>query len=100
HRTVATTAFAWSPDGKRLATIRILPGESTVVLPGQYLVDIYDCATGKRLASLTPALRIASSSYSMGGPLLRWSRDGSRLLIYDTVVDEATVWGPDKLPAK
>ena len=90
--------LAWSPDGKRLAV------ESSVVWSrGQetpqikdFAVQIYDCASGALLGVLIPKL-IVNGEFT-DGAFLRWSPDGSRLLLYNPLLSGAQVWGATELP--
>jgi hypothetical protein len=73
------TALAWSPNGHVLAADHA--GKS---------VDLYDCRTGDRLASL--ALHDKGVASSTAAILLRWSPDGSRLLVSNLVWGMITLW--------
>ncbi len=73
------TALAWSPNGRVLAGYHA--GKS---------VDLYDCRTGDRLASL--ALYDKGAASSTSPILLRWSPDGSRLLVSNRVWGMITLW--------
>lgn len=90
--------MAWSPDGKRLAV-----EASAYTLRGQaspqirdFAVQIYDCASGKLLGTLIPNLTL-NGDYS-GTAFLRWSADGSRLLLYNPLLSGAQIWGAKELP--
>ncbi|MBV9230742.1 MAG: hypothetical protein JOZ18_15640 [Chloroflexi bacterium] len=78
-------AVAWRPDGHILA---IYDNSS---------VDLYDCATGEKLASLIPHDGIPAD---LGGTddILRWSPDGSHLLLSSTNWGPLSLWGPGQLP--
>lgn len=91
---------AWSPNGHVLAAI---PNEqssngSAFSVP----VTLYDCATGKTMGTLQP--QSSSRSGGFANPnvgvaaWLRWSADGSQLLVYSEQLDTITVWGPGLLP--
>ncbi len=73
------TALAWSPNGHVLAAYHA--GKS---------VDLYECRTGDRLASL--ALHDKGTASSTASILLRWSPDGSRLLVSNLVGGMRTLW--------
>jgi hypothetical protein len=75
---------SWRPDGRVLA------------MYNAYKVDIYDCVTGRKLASLVPTMPPAS--LSGGGDVLRWSPDGTHLLLSSTVWGPMQLWGPGQLP--
>jgi hypothetical protein len=59
-------------------------------------VSLYDCATGRRLATL-PLPRAPISLLGVQAAL-RWSPDGSRLLLTSAQWGLAVLWGPDQLP--
>lgn len=76
--------IAWRPDGRVLATY----GSSTV--------DLYDCLTGKKLASLIPNM---GNTVGLGGvDTLRWSPDGTHLLLSSSSWGPIALWGPGQLP--
>ena len=89
---------AWSPDGKRLAVEASGPGERGQASSQikDFAVQIYDCASGKLLGTLIPNL-ILNGEYSATA-FLRWSPDGSRLLLYNPELSGAQIWGPKELP--
>ena len=75
---------SWRPDGRVLAMYNA----------GH--VDIYDCATGRKLSSLVPA----TSADRMNGiqDVLRWSPDGTHLLLFRIDWGPMQLWGPGQLP--
>lgn len=75
--------IAWRPDGRELATYAA----------GR--VQIYDCATGRKLASLIPTSKPADLN---GGETFSWSPDDSRLLLSSSTWGVLTMWGPGQLP--
>jgi len=78
-------AVSWRPDGRVVAANDT--GSS---------VNLYDAATGRHLASLQAPL---DASYLYGVVVvLRWSPDGSHLLIAGSEWGPATLWGPGQLP--
>ena len=78
---------SWRPDGRVLATYNA----------GK--VTIYDCATGQKLASLVPTMPPASlNGAGDSGAVLRWSPDGTHLLLSSTSWGPIQLWGPDQLP--
>jgi WD40 repeat protein len=83
---------AWRPDGRVLASFgpRDLLGRS---------VELYDCASGRKLASLEPIQGVVTILDNVAdyGKLL-WSPDGSHLLHYTPWTGSVTIWGPDQLP--
>lgn len=76
--------IAWRPDGRELA----------LYTSGR--VEIYDCATGRELASLLPP---GKPSGLNGGETFSWSPDGSRLMLSSPVWGVLTVWGQGQLPS-
>lgn len=76
--------LAWRPDGRELATYAA----------GR--VEVYDCATGRKLASLIPPNKPVDLN---GNETFSWSPDGSRLMLSSSVWGVLTVWGPGQLPA-
>jgi WD40-like Beta Propeller Repeat len=82
-----STSVSWRPDGRVLATYNA----------GK--VTIYDCATGRKLASLVPTMPPANLNGAGGpGAVLRWSPDGTHLLLSSTNLGPMQLWGPDQLP--
>jgi WD40 repeat protein len=79
------TVLAWSPNGRVLAAYS-----------GGKSVDLYDCISGDRFASLVLQSKDAASPAD--ALLLFWSPDGSHLLISSVLWGLVTLWGPDQLP--
>lgn len=79
----SSIAIAWRPDGRELATLN---GGS---------ITIYDCRTGRALASLIPHNKPVNLD---GGDIFAWSPDGSRLLLSSGTWGILNVWGPGQLP--
>jgi WD40 repeat protein len=76
--------IAWRPNGRELATYAA----------GR--VEIYDCATGRKLASLISPNKPVNLN---GDETFAWSPDGSRLMLSSSVWGVLTVWGPGQLPS-
>lgn len=76
---------SWRPDGRVLA------------MYNADKVDIYDCITGLKLASLAPLMQPDSMNSYVDG-LLRWSPDGTHLLLSSTIWGPMQLWGPGQLP--
>jgi WD40 repeat protein len=77
----STRAVAWSPDGRLLAAA--YPGKS---------VELYECRSGRRLASLVlPNQGTASFAAPM---VLRWSTDGSHVLVASLWQGMTILWEP------
>ena len=92
---VGPAAVAWRPDGTRLAYqagIAIGAGGARA-----HDVRIYDCHTGQVLVTLTPP--IPPGTQTRATNLLRWSPDGTRLLLLDRITATIVVWGKGQLPA-
>jgi WD40 repeat protein len=83
--TSGSLAIAWRPDGRVLATTNFTGS-----------VDLYDCTTGQMLESLKVLANrppIAGSS-----AMLRWSPDGTHLLLSSAQWGILNIWGPGQLP--
>lgn len=84
-------AVAWRPDGHVLAAYSVGPGGPTGIA-----VALYDTTTGNKLISLLP---LANSGISLSSTtIMRWSPDGSHLLLVSAPLGTVTLWGPDDLP--
>jgi hypothetical protein len=79
------TVLAWNPNGHVLASYNT--GKS---------VDLYDCIDGDKFASLVLQSKDAASPAD--ALLLRWSPDGSHLLISSVQWGLLLLWGPNQLP--
>lgn len=77
--------MAWRPDGRVLA-VDARTADGSVVL--------YACASGKQDAILTPySDNTTTTGFREGDEnVLRWSPDGSRLLLLDTQLGTLTIW--------
>lgn len=76
--------MAWRPDGRVLAVESQNP---------QHSVRLFSCATGTSVGTLIPATKGGVSSHEDGeSNILRWSPDGSRLLLFDTQLGTVTIW--------
>jgi WD40 repeat protein len=67
--------IAWRPDGKQVATFNLKDDQK---------VNIYDCATGRLLKSVSEPPQPSTFSGILGA--LRWSPDGERLMLLDGAV--------------
>jgi WD40-like Beta Propeller Repeat len=85
-----TPIVAWRPDGRVLAAYASQGSEGS----GNAVI-LYNCATGQRLATLA----LPTTPVSLVGieAALRWSPDGSRLLLSSAEWGLAVLWGPDQL---
>jgi hypothetical protein len=101
-----TDYVAWSPSGRFLAAISEfgLPG-SAGGAPTVPSVAIYSCATGHLLTTMAPQVnpklslaQLTANAYLGSTTLLRWSDDGSRILVFSSVLDTITIWGTGQLP--
>jgi hypothetical protein len=99
--------IAWSPNGRILAAI---PDEiSSLGTSGSTNsppVTLYDCASGKTVGTLRPApvkqapANEGSTNIDLSSSaLLRWSANGSHVLLYSDHLDTITIWGPKMLPS-
>jgi WD40 repeat protein len=95
---------AWRPDGQVLAVWSV---HNDANLISNDVVTLYNCASGKVLARFDVPPATASDLYpnlfgfGAGGDLgvwLRWSPDGSRLLLFSGARGTITIWGPTLLP--
>lgn len=77
--------ISWRPDGRVLATY----------YARGYIV-LYDSRTGRALATI----KLAARQYALAGTLalLRWSPDGSHLLLSSALNGLLNIWGPGQLP--
>ncbi len=80
----AATAIAWSPAGRILAAYT-----------ARNIVDLYDCTSGRKLASLL--LHSSYAAPSVGAIAMRWSPDGSRLLLSSVPWGLVSLWSPEQL---
>ena len=72
-------AFAWSPNGRMLADYGTGNG-----------VELYECPTGHQLTSFS--LQSQYAAPSADAVALRWSPDGSHLLLASTAYGLASLW--------
>lgn len=86
---------AWSPDGRMLA-VQLVPAEPNAE-PHEtdHALIVYDCITGEALTALVPN---EVGTPLAGDTMLRWSPDGTRLLLYDGALGTVNIWGPGKVP--
>lgn len=88
--------FAWRPDGQVVAVEGVIPDSSGAEPQVKdFAVRIYDCASGTLLKTLTVSLSFMTSNNVV--TFLRWSPDGSRLLLYTTALSGLEIWGPKAL---
>ncbi|MGH2484717.1 MAG: cupin domain-containing protein [Ktedonobacterales bacterium] len=90
-------SITWKPDGRQLAVTSVNVDPNGNVVPASYRVLLFDCATGAKLATLTPdsiseAVRDDNNTY------LAWSPDGKRLLLADGHLGTITFWSGAALP--
>lgn len=95
---ILSMPIAWRLDGKVLAAWVSAPQSSG---SGQ-AVTIFDCASGKTLATLQPVSKpqselAAGPTLSNGG--MRWSPDGRHLLLFAPSLGTITIWGSGQLPS-
>ena len=94
----AQVALAWRGNGIYVATQPQLSYQDADENsdPARHRVVLYDCFTGDTAGILTPASSLAP--FSGMSSMLRWSPDGSHLLLYDPNLGTITIWGPSLLP--
>lgn len=92
-----SAALAWRPDGRLLAA-RSTTTTGADTDPKTREVTLYDCRTGRQVATLTPGAGAAHGGDSWYTTVLEWSPDGSRLLYADPLLKTITIWGPSVLP--
>lgn len=89
--------LSWSPDGKRLAVeSQMLREAGDLPRVSDFAVSIYDCASGKLLGK--EPLKLGPEVSFDFGTFLRWSHDGTRLLLFSTALGGAQIWGSGDLP--
>jgi len=98
--------IAWNPSGRILAAIPDAgSSDATNGSASSAPITLYDSATGKSLATLQPPANTHASANGSSASsdinvisLLRWSADGSHLLVYSDQPGTITIWGPSILP--
>lgn len=88
---------AWSPNGRLLA-VQLVPSElNDSPHVTHHALIVYDCATGKALTALVPD----STDTPVEGPtIVRWSPDGTRVMLFDGALGTLTLFGPGKVPVR
>jgi hypothetical protein len=82
---IGSAMVAWRPDGRILAAFNYYDS-----------VNLYDCVTGQLLTSLP--LAEGKDPLAGNAALLRWSPDGSHLLLSSAPGGVLMLWGPGQLP--
>lgn len=88
---------AWRPDGAVIAAQKV----PTTDLAASINVVLYDCATGKQIATLQPvSIPKDQIQYAPGGTtdFIQWSPDGKHLLVLAPNQGTITIFGPGQLP--
>jgi hypothetical protein len=80
-----SSVVAWRPDGRIVAAFSYYDA-----------VNLYDCVTGRKIAFLPLSLRNEPLAGSVA--MLRWSPDGTHLLLSSSWGGAITLWGPGQLP--
>jgi hypothetical protein len=84
--------MAWSPNGRILAAMTIPDPGAASNLSNPNFVTLYDTATGRPLETLPTLPNAKAPTNPIGaGSFLRWSADGSRLLVYNQQLDMITI---------
>lgn len=80
-----SSVIAWRPDGQIMAAFNYVDS-----------VNLYDCITGHKIVSLP----LSNMDRSLAGytALLRWSPNGTHLLLSSASGGVITLWGPGQLP--
>jgi hypothetical protein len=80
--------LAWNPGGTALA-VQLVPAEPSESPSATHrAIIVYRCATGAARGAFVPAAGTA-----LGGvPLLRWSPDGTRLLLFDSTLGSLNIF--------
>ncbi|HEY7833816.1 MAG TPA: hypothetical protein VIG30_09625 [Ktedonobacterales bacterium] len=94
---------AWRPDGRVVATTAEPYFGQTAAeqLQLNTTVMLYDSGSGQVLATLKPRAQLTetmNSSFTLQFLWLKWSPDGTHLLLLDNVIGTLTIWGPGALP--
>ncbi len=82
---ITSSVIAWRPDGRIMAAFNYYDA-----------INLYDCVTGNKIASLPLSFRnqpLAGSS-----ALLRWSPNGTHLLLSSAWGGAISLWGLSQLP--
>lgn len=87
----------WRPDGRVLAVPVRTPAVPGAVNKTPAEVRLYDCATGKRLATLPEP--VEANGRPQGNLYLRWTPDGTQLVLLDAGLNRLISWGPKQLPS-
>ena len=82
---ITSSVIAWRPDGRIMAAFNYYD-----------TVNLYDCVTGHKIASLPLSFR--NQSLAGNAALLRWSPNGTHLLLSSAWGGAISLWGPDQLP--
>jgi hypothetical protein len=84
---VANTSseIAWRPDGRIMAAFNYYN-----------TVNLYDCVTGRKIASLPLTFRDQPLAGNVA--LLRWSPNGTHLFLSSAWGGAISLWGPDQMP--
>lgn len=80
---VASALVSWSMDGRVLASY----GAGDVYDNG---VSIYRCTDGTQIATLLSSS--TGPNFLGGGMILRWSNDGSRVLLFNVNIGTVAIW--------
>jgi WD40 repeat protein len=82
---ITSSVIAWRPDGRIMAAFNYYD-----------TVNLYDCVTGHKIASLP--LHFRKQPLAGNAALLRWSPNGTHLLLSSVWGGAISLWGPDELP--
>jgi hypothetical protein len=82
---ITSSVIAWRPDGRIMAAFNYYD-----------TVNLYDCVTGRKIASLPLSFR--HQPLAGNAALLRWSPNGTHLLLSSAWGGAISLWGPGQLP--
>ena len=82
---ITSSVIAWRPDGRIMAAFNYYD-----------TVNLYDCITGRKIASLPLSFR--NQPLAGDAALLRWSPNCTHLLLSSAWGGAISLWGPGQLP--
>jgi hypothetical protein len=95
-RSLSSSSLIGSPSGSG-ANVSWRPDGRVVAVDNAGTVNIYNCSTGRELATLVPQHIYPLNLDGGTGDVLRWSPDGTHLFLASTTWG-LSIWGPGQLP--
>jgi hypothetical protein len=95
-RSLSSSSLIGSPSGAG-ANVSWRPDGRVVAVDNAGTVTIYNCSTGRELATLVPQHLYPLNLDGGTGDVLRWSPDGTHLFLASTTWG-LSIWGPGQLP--